>query len=101
MVDAVTEASDLRVNQRRRFRSGLREDIARFGGKTFMARLDEVKQQGYGDDFIRLMGVLPWRTARPAFIERYTGVVQMLMNKPAYGREALIESGVIQVNSYL
>lgn len=84
MIDAITEGSALRVNHV--------EDIGPHYATTlrawlvnFMAKLDEVKQQGYDDDFIRL-----WEYylcyCEAGFKERYTGVVQILMNKPEYGR---------------
>jgi cyclopropane-fatty-acyl-phospholipid synthase len=90
MVDAVTKASDLRVNHVEDF--GLDYAMTlRVWRENFNARLDEVKQQGYGDDFIRL-----WEYylcyCEAGFLERYTGVVHMLMNKPAYGREAISSS---------
>ncbi len=87
MVDAVTKASDLRVNHI--------EDIGphyattlRAWLETFMAKLEDVKLYGYGDDFIRLWEYY-FCYCEAGFKERYTGVVQILMNKPAYGREAV------------
>ena len=84
MIDAITEASDLRVNHI--------EDIGPHYATTlrkwllkFMSNLEQVRQCGYGDDFIRL-----WQYylcyCEAGFKERYTGVVQMLMNKPEYGK---------------
>jgi len=87
MVDAVTDASDLRVNHI--------EDIGPHYATTlrawlinFMTKSDEIKQHGYGDDFIRLWEYY-FCYCEAGFKERYTGVVQMLMNKPAFGRETL------------
>jgi cyclopropane-fatty-acyl-phospholipid synthase len=87
MVNAVTEASDLRVNHI--------EDIGLHYATTlrvwlinFMANLDKIKQNGYDDDFIRLWEYY-FCYCEAGFKERYTGVVQILMNKPSYGREAL------------
>lgn len=87
MIDAVTEASDLRVNHV--------EDIGLHYAKTlrawlvnFMANADKIKQHGYDDDFIRLWEYY-FCYCEAGFKERYTGVVQMLMNKPAYGTKAI------------
>jgi len=87
MVDAITEASDLRVNHI--------EDIGPHYAKTlrawlvnFMEKQDEIKSHGYSDDFIRLWEYY-FCYCEAGFKERYTGVVQILMNKPAYGREIL------------
>ncbi|MFT5426311.1 MAG: cyclopropane-fatty-acyl-phospholipid synthase [Gammaproteobacteria bacterium] len=87
MVDAITKSSDLRVNHI--------EDFGPHYAKTlrawlinFMGKKDEIKQHGYEDDFIRLWEYY-FCYCEAGFNERYTGVVQMLMNKPAFGREAL------------
>ena len=84
MIEATNEAHDLRVNHI--------EDIGPHYGTTlrhwllrFMSNLEQVRKCGYGDDFIRL-----WEYylcyCEAGFKERYTGVVQMLINKPGYGR---------------
>jgi cyclopropane-fatty-acyl-phospholipid synthase len=87
MLNAITESSDLRVNNIEGFGLHYAKTL-KIWRENFMARLDDVKQYGYGDDFIHL-----WEYylayCEAGFIECYTGVVQMLMNKPAYGREAL------------
>lgn len=87
MIDSVTKATDLRVNQVEDFGLDYATTL-RVWRENFNARLDEVKHQGYGDDFIRL-----WEYylcyCEAGFLERYTGVVHMLMNKPAYGRNAI------------
>lgn len=87
MVDAITASSDLRVNHIEDFGVHYAKTL-RIWRDNFMARLDEVKQYGYGDDFIRL-----WEYylcyCEAGFIERYTGVIQMLMNKPGYARETI------------
>ncbi len=87
MVDAVSEASDLRINHI--------EDIGPHYATTlrawlenFMAKLEIVKLYGYGDDFIRLWEYY-FCYCEAGFKERYTGVVQILMNKPAFGRDAV------------
>ncbi len=87
MVNAVSNASNLRVNHI--------EDIGLHYSKTlrawlinFMSNEDKIKQHGYDDDFIRLWEYY-FCYCEAGFKERYTGVVQMLMNKPAYGTEAI------------
>lgn len=85
MVEAITKASDMRVNHI--------EDIGPHYATTlrawlvnFMAKLGDIKKYGYSDDFIRLWEYY-FCYCEAGFKERYTGVVQILMNKPAYGRE--------------
>ena len=87
MIGAITAASDLRVNHI--------EDIGLHYARTlrcwlekFMTNEESIRQHGYQDDFIRL-----WEYylcyCEAGFKERYTGVVQLLMNKPGYGKESI------------
>jgi cyclopropane-fatty-acyl-phospholipid synthase len=82
LVDAATHASDLQLIQL--------DDIGRHYATTlrcwreaFMARLDEVRAQGYSEPFIRL-----WEFylayCEGGFEERALGDVHMLMAKPLY-----------------
>ena len=87
MINAVTKGSDLRVNHV--------EDIGLHYAKTlrawlvnFMANKESIKQHGYDDDFIRLWEYY-FCYCEAGFKERYTGVVQIVMNKPSYGTEAI------------
>lgn len=87
MINAVSKSSDLRVNNV--------EDIGIHYATTlrawlvnFMSKRDEIKQHGYSDDFIRLWEYY-FCYCEAGFKEKYTGVVQMLMNKPLYGRESV------------
>ena len=83
MQNAMTRASDLRINEVEDFglhyARTLREWL-----NSFKAQIDEVKKLGYSDDFIRL-----WEYylcyCEAGFLERYTGVVQMVLNKPGHG----------------
>lgn len=84
MLDAVAEATDLRVNYMEDFGLDYAKTL-RVWRNNFNGRLDEVKSQGYGDDFIRLW-VYYLCYCEAGFLERYTGVVHMLMNKPAFKR---------------
>lgn len=84
MIEAMTKASDLRVNHIEDFGLDYAKTL-RIWRENFNERLDDVKKQGYGEDFIHL-----WEYylcyCEAGFLERYTGVVHMLMNKPGYGR---------------
>lgn len=87
MLNAVTKGSDLRVNHI--------EDIGLHYAKTlrawlvnFMANADKIKENGYEQDFIRLWEYY-FCYCEAGFKERYTGVVQILMNKPGYGTQVL------------
>lgn len=90
MVNAITKSSDLRVNHIEDFGLDYATTL-HLWRDNFNARLDEVKLQGYGDDFIRLWGFYLCY-CEAGFLERYTGVVQMLMNKPAFGRNTNVSS---------
>lgn len=77
---AITESTDLRVNHLEDF--GLHyARTMREWLDTFISRLDDVRQLGYEDDFIRL-----WEYymcyCEAGFLERYTSVIQMVLNKP-------------------
>lgn len=87
MLDAVAEVTDLRVNHVEDFGLDYARTL-RVWRNNFNARLDEVKSQGYGDDFIRLW-VYYLCYCEAGFLERYTGVIHMLMNKPAFKRCAI------------
>jgi cyclopropane-fatty-acyl-phospholipid synthase len=85
--NAVTVGSDLRIS--------LLEDFGLHYATTlkawrsaFTSKLDEVRRMGYGEDFIRL-----WEYylcyCEAGFRERYTGVTQIILDKPAFNRAAL------------
>ncbi len=85
--NAITESSDMRI-------SGL-EDFGLHYARTldkwhtqFKSNLDAVRELGYGEDFTRL-----WEYylcyCEAGFRERYTGLVQLVLDKPAHSREAL------------
>ena len=85
--NAITEGSNMRI-------SGL-EDFGLHYARTldewhnqFKDNLDAVRELGYSEDFTRL-----WEYylcyCEAGFRERYTGLVQVILDKPAYSREAL------------
>ena len=82
--NAITDGSDFRISHL--------EDFGLHYGKTlrtwrdtFMQRLDEVRKLGYSEDFIRT-----WEYylcyCEAGFRERYTGVTQLVLDKPAFNR---------------
>ena len=83
IMNAVSQASDLKVNHIEDFALDYAQTL-RLWLEQFMSRLDQVKQLGYSDDFIRL-----WEYylcyCEAGFRERHTGVLQILFNKPGYG----------------
>ncbi len=83
MQDAITRASDLRINAVEEFGLHYARTLREWR-TSFSAQLDAVRGLGYGDDFIRL-----WEYylcyCEAGFLERYTGVVQMVLNKPDFG----------------
>ena len=54
----------------------------------FFARIDEVRAQGYSEDFIRMWQIYLCY-CESAFTERATGTVQMLMTRPNARRERI------------
>lgn len=80
--EAVAQASDLRLVNL--------EDLTPFYALTlshwrqrFQARLDEVRAQGFSQEFIRLWEFY-FCYCEAGFLERYTGDVQLLYAKPQY-----------------
>ncbi len=85
--NAITGGSDFRISHL--------EDFGLHYGKTlhtwrdtFLQRLDEVRKLGYSEDFIRT-----WEYylcyCEAGFRERYTGVTQLVLDKPAFNRAEL------------
>jgi len=76
----LTRETDLRVTNLEDFGASYAETLAHWRARLFR-RLDEVRGQGYPDEFIRL-----WHYylsyCEGAFRERATGVVQMLLVRP-------------------
>jgi len=90
MHDAVVEKTDLRLTHL--------EDITPHYAKTlrmwrerFLARLDEVKKQGYHDNFVRM-----WEYylsyCEAGFAERYLGNLQLVFTKPGCRQEPFLPS---------
>ncbi len=80
MADALTRATDLKISHL--------EDIGLHYARTlrdwrsrFMARLDEVRNLGYPEDFIRLWDYYLCYS-EGGFAERHLGTVQLLLTKP-------------------
>jgi cyclopropane-fatty-acyl-phospholipid synthase len=77
---AITQSSDFRLNHLEDFGLHYARTMRQWLNK-FMSSLDTVRQLGYGDDFIRL-----WEYymcyCEAGFLERYTSVVQVVLNKP-------------------
>lgn len=87
MMNAVSVASDLKVNHIEDFAIDYAKTL-RAWLDNFMRKLDQVKQLGYTDDFIRL-----WEYylcyCEAGFRERHTGVMQIHFNKPGYDIDTL------------
>jgi cyclopropane-fatty-acyl-phospholipid synthase len=87
MQNAITAGSDLRISQLEDFGLHYAETLNRWRS-TFLSRLDEVKGLGYSDDFILLWDYYLCY-CEAGFRERYTGVTQIVLDKPAFNRAAL------------
>ena len=86
-MNAVSKASDLKVNHIEDFAIDYAKTL-RAWLENFMQQLEQVKQLGYSEDFIRL-----WEYylcyCEAGFRERHTGVIQIQFNKPGYDVEGI------------
>lgn len=87
MSQTMTRHTDMRVIHLEDFGSHYATTLRKWHDK-FLARIDEVRELGYSDSFIRM-----WQYylcyCESAFIERATGVVQMLIMRPGTRRERI------------
>jgi len=85
--NAITEGSDLRISQLEDFGLHYARTL-NIWRTTFHSRLEEVKSLGYTEDFIRLWDYY-LSYCEAGFRERYTGVTQIVLDKPAFERAEL------------
>ena len=85
ILQSVGRASDLRLVHVEDFAPHYAETLRRWRS-AFHARLDEVRELGYSDAFIRLWNYYLCY-CEAAFEERYIGVVQMQFDKPGCRRD--------------
>jgi len=82
MMTAISNHSDLKVSYIEDFGIHYAKTL-QFWLHNFLSVVDEIKQQGYTEDFIRL-----WEYylcyCEAGFKEKYTGLVQMCLDKPSY-----------------
>ena len=87
MSQTMTRHTDMRVIHLEDFGSHYATTLRKWHD-NFLARIDEVRELGYSDAFIRM-----WQYylcyCESAFIERATGVVQMLIMRPGTRRERI------------
>ena len=88
--NAVTIASDMRISQLEDFGLHYAKTL-HLWREAFLSRVDAVRKLGYSDDFIRLWNYYLCY-CEAGFLERYTGVTQIVLNKPACDRAALTKS---------
>ena len=85
--NAITEGSDLRISHLEDFGLHYARTLRNWRD-TFMSRLDEVRDMGYAEDFIRV-----WEYylcyCEAGFRDRYTGVTQLVLDKPVMNRAEL------------
>lgn len=86
MMQAKTRASDLQLRQLDDFGLSYAQTLQAWR-ERFMARLDEVRAQGFDERFVR-MWEFYLAYCEGGFRERSIGVVQMLMAKPGHQRAA-------------
>ena len=65
--------------------------LDRLAGRVVIMRLDEVKELGYSDEFIRLWNYYLCY-CEAAFEERYVGVLQVQFDKPQCVRDPIVLS---------
>ncbi|NKB35647.1 MAG: methyltransferase domain-containing protein [Gammaproteobacteria bacterium] len=87
MQNAITEGSDMRITSLEDFGLHYARTLDEWH-RQFRSNLNAVRELGYGEDFTRL-----WEYylcyCEAGFRERYTGLVQVVLDKPAHSREAL------------
>jgi cyclopropane-fatty-acyl-phospholipid synthase len=87
MLASVGRVTDFRFVHAEDFAPHYAETL-RHWRRAFFARIDEVRQQGYSEQFIRLWNYYLCY-CEAAFEERYVGVVQMQFDKPECRRDPL------------
>jgi cyclopropane-fatty-acyl-phospholipid synthase len=96
VLESVGRTSDLRFVHGEDFAPHYAETLRQWR-HTFQAKLDEVRQQGYSEPFIRLWNYYLCY-CEAVFEERYTGVVQLQFDKPQCRRDP-VQIGVRSVVS--
>ncbi|MBL8828102.1 MAG: class I SAM-dependent methyltransferase [Planctomycetaceae bacterium] len=86
-LNSVGRASDLRFVHGEDFAPHYAETLRRWR-LAFQAKLDDVRQQGYSEAFIRLWNYYLCY-CEAVFEERYTGVVQLQFDKPQCRRDPI------------
>ena len=88
MARVMTEQTDLRAIHLEDFGAHYAKTLRHWHDR-FLARLDQVRELGYTDSFIRM-----WQFylcyCEAAFLERATGVVQMLVVRPDARRDSIL-----------
>lgn len=87
MLDSVARTTDLRFVHAEDFAPHYAETLRRWR-QTFNQRLNEVRQMGYSETFIRLWNYYLCY-CEAAFEERYIGVLQVQFDKPLCRRDAI------------
>ncbi|MBS0263846.1 MAG: class I SAM-dependent methyltransferase [Planctomycetes bacterium] len=85
MLESVGRTTDLRFVHAEDFAPHYAETLRRWK-QTFHARIDEVRQQGYSEEFIRLWNYYLCY-CEAVFEERYVGVIQIQFDKPLCRRD--------------
>ena len=85
--NAITKGSDLRISQLEDFGQHYARTLDQWR-RTFISEFEAVENMGYSEDFNRL-----WEYylcyCEAGFLERYTGVIQFVLDKPGSGRKAI------------
>lgn len=85
--NAITKGSDLRISQLEDFGQHYARTLDQWR-RTFISEFEAVENMAYSEDFNRL-----WEYylcyCEAGFLERYTGVIQFVLDKPGSGRKAI------------
>jgi len=85
--NAITKGSDLRISQLEDFGQHYARTLDQWR-RTFISEFEAIENMGYSEDFNRL-----WEYylcyCEAGFLERYTGVIQFVLDKPGSGRKAI------------
>jgi cyclopropane-fatty-acyl-phospholipid synthase len=85
--NAITKGSDLRISQLEDFGQHYARTLDQWR-RTFISEFESVEKMGCSKDFNRL-----WEYylcyCEAGFLERYTGVIQFVLDKPGSGRKAI------------
>lgn len=85
--NAITKGSDLRISQLEDFGQHYARTLDQWR-RTFISEFEAVENMGCSEDFNRL-----WEYylcyCEAGFLERYTGVIQFVLDKPGSGRKAI------------